>query len=216
MTATTRARKYQAKNNQRQHLGPASYLAPLALALSAIAILCGCKSLNQHKTPRVIEQSYSPTPIWLEQSQPAVFKDGSLQLVYKSPAVPNLDIAANQLADKITMRTKEQLSQTIEDALMAAQPEPLSLSDTEQSAIRQAISRTVAQRLDKGDHALHIEDYYYQRTRTGNEAPLAEVYALVKIADFSDLVRAVATRLQQSPSRTLRALASPPANSVRF
>lgn len=219
MVATTKARKYRAKNSYRQCRHSSSRRSAsrvLALVLPAIASLSGCQSLGPPKAPRVIEQSYAPAPAWLEQSQPAVFADGSLQLVYKSPAVPNLDIAANQLADKITMHTKEQLSQTIEDALMAAQPQPLSLSDGEQSTIRQTISTTVAKRLDNGKHILQIEDYYYQRIRTGNEAPLAEVFALVKIADFNDLVRAVAARLQQSPSTTLRALARPPANSVRF
>lgn len=191
-------------------LGPKK--APnLLLVIIAGLILCGylqsCRSLASGEQPVIIEHSYSPAPTWLSQQHPVKAADGSLQLVYRSPSVPDLDLAANQLKSKIAMQAKEQLTAFLESAFVAAQPQPVSFGALDRSAFSEAVAKEVTKGVDGG--VILIKDYYYRKLRTGNRPAVAELFALVAIPRpaYNGLVAAIAATLRQSPSSTLRSLA---------
>lgn len=175
-----------------------------------------CQTPFSGSKPIVIEQSYSPAPPWLSQTLPLRTADGSLELVYQSPAVPNLELAANQLQAKIAMHAKEQLTAYVESAFLAALPRPLPFADLDRRAFSQAITTAVGKSVDHG--SVQLKDYYYRKTKTGNKPAVAEVFALVEIPRpaYNGLVAAIAATLRQSPSNTLRTLARTPLSGGSF
>lgn len=179
---------------------------------ATLILLNGCQTLHdqQQERPVVVEQHYSPAPIWLNQSNQHIGDE--LLLVYRSPAVADLDLAAQQLHGKIAMFAKEQLAIAVADAFLAAQPAQedtatTTLGRSDRDIFRQMVARLVAQQVDGDAKAIQIDDYYYHRTRTGAAAPLATVFALVRVPHVDRAVAATAQALEGSPLRSLRRLA---------
>lgn len=177
---------------------------------AALMVLSGCQTLHdqEQEQPVVVEQHYSPAPTWLNQSNQHVGNE--LLLVYRSPAVVDLDLAAQQLHGKIAMFAKEQLAIAVADTFIAAQPaqkDTTALGRSDRDTFRQMVARLVARQVDGDAKAIQIDDYYYHRTRTGAAAPLATVFALVRVPHVDRAVAATAQALEGSPLRSLRRLA---------
>lgn len=177
------------------------------VAVTAWLCLAGCRSTAELNEPVIVEQSYSPAPAWLDGHLPQRRADGSLELIYKSPATANLDLdlAANQLTSTIAMFTKEQLAGYIESAFIAAESSPLGA--VARAGLSQTIADEVARSIDKGQ--FRLEDYFYRKTKLGNRPPETTLFALIAIPRpaYRGIVTAIAATLRQSPSQSLRALA---------
>lgn len=164
-----------------------------------------------------MEQSYSPAPDWLDGHLPQRNGAGGLELVYKSPATASLDLdlAANQLTSTLTMFTKEQVAGHIESTLLGGQSERQSsgqgssgpMAPLDRARLSQTIAQQVARSIDAGK--FQIDDYFYRKTRLGNEAPKTTLYALITLPPpaYRGIVAAITQTLRRSPSSNLRALA---------